>query len=129
MPEKNAFGTPSVGRAPKAAFSLKLPVSRDSSRSRKVSYVFLCWSIFIERTAPVYADWPRLPSFIFGQGCDAPVNHGKLHPAKRPVGQFGGASILLSAHVRVRAFLRSARTRTKKILAADIHKRTSRKTP
>jgi hypothetical protein len=41
MPEKNAFGTPSVGRAPKAAFSLKLPVSRDSSRSRKVSYVFL----------------------------------------------------------------------------------------
>jgi hypothetical protein len=36
MPLKNAFGTPSDGRAPKAVFRLKLPVSMDSSRSRKL---------------------------------------------------------------------------------------------
>jgi hypothetical protein len=41
MPGKNAFGTPSDGRASKAAFPIKLPVLRDSSRSRELLFCFL----------------------------------------------------------------------------------------
>jgi hypothetical protein len=64
MPEKNAFGTPSVGRAPKAAFSLKLPVSRDSSRSRK--YVCSVFSVsFFLLAAWLLNPPPEIDKFYF----------------------------------------------------------------